>query len=1147
MRILVLFHGMAPITGRPVVGSGLRAYANGEGLRACGHEVVYCTRTEDLPADRRERIEAKRASKTDDLVPELDPVAPGDRQRSDKRKAGPVSGTTSKKKTKASKVRSKPLAAARGKLGSAGVPYCFTDQGELHAVIEAVDPDVVLVEAIEETRRLPEGRFAIVLDLFAPRILEQQYQEGVEERDAVRLFDSLQRADHFIFSNERQKYFYLPLLALAGVDCTRVAGDVVPISCPPTLPKFTKPKSFEFVAGGVFWPWADLSGSLRDLLTILGSRKKGLVRLFGGKYGIRSETTRYLDPRNKLPNSKRLHFEGMVPIDALWKFYANASVAFDLMAPNSERTINLSFRQIDYLRCGLPIITSPGQVLAPELLDTGAGWCVDWGDKAALRALVDRLMDSPKLVEEASRAAQKLASERYSWTKTIAPLDRFVSTPRRSSHGETFVTRITRTQADLWEDFGDNKNLRRRVARQQVDLDKKSAELASRNRAAEEDLARWEVERRQVRGEATKAVEFARKEKTNALLELDELQTRTNKLEAQAKTLEADLRKKTNAILEVEHDRDLLQEEADQRAQEIWAKSKLQIREATKARDSTLERLVAAESRISDLVDDNTASKTALEESQFERERLREDQERRIQQVWTQANSEVLKSQSETNDAKDALVTAKVRIAELEDDVRRKAELYATAEQERVRIQQESDHQLEEVWRVANAQTITAQKEGQELRHELVLRQAEVEEANAEAEKTVEVFERPRAGQQMVLLEAQGERERLQTEFLGKLERAEEAARQLLESARDRAAKLDAERGALRAELDEATQRLSQSEREREVQQKALMEAQLEREALREDQERRIQQVWTQANSEVLKSQSETNDAKDALVTAKVRIAELEDDVRRKTELHATAEQERVRIQQESDQQLEEVWRIANAQTIAAQKEGQDLRHDLVLLKTRVEEATADADKKVEEFEQAQKQSQDLRRQFGQATQEAAELKTALTHAQARTQDLETEVSKRDALVTSMRSIQSESQQRFSDTLHEAEERAVAVLKDTHARLVAQKEEELRFQRDRLVAEGEKKALELADVLEQRDILKQELEASLEASATELGQLHEQKNRDLALANEQRDEAHAESTKFRTERDAERAERLRLQAELDGSLLARLTRKFPGV
>jgi hypothetical protein len=243
-----------------VIGQGLRAYANGQGLASYGHQVFYCTRTEDLPAALSDAT-----SENKNVKPARGKVPTGKAART---------------------ASAAPLATLGGPIGSAGRPYSFTQTDQLQEIVAEVAPDIVLVESPEDMRRLPSGDFSTVLDLYAPRLLEAQYQDGTEERDAVRLFDAISRADHFLFSNERQHHFFLPLLALGGVDCTRAHGDVVPISCPPDLPKRegtkTKgrtPKNIQFVAGGVFWPWADLSDGLRELLQILDEAQAALGRI----------------------------------------------------------------------------------------------------------------------------------------------------------------------------------------------------------------------------------------------------------------------------------------------------------------------------------------------------------------------------------------------------------------------------------------------------------------------------------------------------------------------------------------------------------------------------------------------------------------------------------------------------------------------------------------------------------------------------------------------------------------------------------------------------------------------------------------------------------------------------------------------------
>ena len=476
MRILVLLHGMPPSSNSVVVGTGLRAFANGEGLRMRGHDVFYCTRREDLPESGRGKS-SKRKTVTEVKGANY---PPGDLKRVSEPMesalisiaGGPLGpGLTGRAAApKKTKKDGSGLAVTGGELGSAGNPLAFTDTHELHDVVRYVDPDVVLVEAPEEVRRLPPGTFRIVLDLFAPRMLEQQFQEGTDERESVRVLDALQLADALVFSNERQKYYHLPLLALAGIDCTETAGIVVPIAGPTEQPSFAKPKAPVFVAGGVFWPWADLGPGLAGLHSCLKDAGEGTIHLYGGEYGIRSDTLSYADPRDSLPKkSKHLKFKGMVPIDTLWKQYSKASVAFDLMTPNPEREINLSFRQVDYLRCGLPIITSPRQVIADQLLEYGAGWCVEPGDKKGLAKLIKDLLAHPEKIAKASSAAQKLASDRFTWEHATEALDDLVKTVKKRSHTETFINRIARTQGDLWQEHEENKRLRETVLHLQDD------------------------------------------------------------------------------------------------------------------------------------------------------------------------------------------------------------------------------------------------------------------------------------------------------------------------------------------------------------------------------------------------------------------------------------------------------------------------------------------------------------------------------------------------------------------------------------------------------------------------------------------------------------------------------------------------------
>jgi chromosome segregation ATPase len=185
-------------------------------------------------------------------------------------------------------------------------------------------------------------------------------------------------------------------------------------------------------------------------------------------------------------------------------------------------------------------------------------------------------------------------------------------------------------------------------------------------------------------------------------------------------------------LFEGQAQREQSREDFERRIQQVWTQANSEVGKAQGETSDSEDRLVHAKVRISELETEVEVAKDALFDSQAQRERLREDSERRIQHVWTQANSEVLKAQGETSDVEDHLVKARARLSELEDDVRRMTENLMTAEQESERVQQESDQHLQEVWRSANAQTLAAQSATQDVRNELGVRLARIEELEGE-------------------------------------------------------------------------------------------------------------------------------------------------------------------------------------------------------------------------------------------------------------------------------------------------------------------------------------------------------------------------------------------------------------------------------
>jgi hypothetical protein len=270
----------------------------------------------------------------------------------------------------------------------------YRSPAHLRRLAAQARPDWILCVAPEEAPALAPVA-PLVVDLYAPRLLEGAF-EGLQREEAGRALRAIAAADEVLVSNPRQRWFWAGLLGACGWDLAAPAGLLVPIAALPGPARRKSARPYVLI-GGRPWPWQDASGTIARAVAHLGGRAE--VHTYG------------------LPAQAGAVAKPAVARAAWLDACAGAVAALDRYAPNPERALAQSFRQMDALGCGTPLITDGDTPLADEVRAEGAGWV----DEPLGEALDAALGKRP-------RGVAALAA-RYAPERTEAPL--LAWSPRR--------------------------------------------------------------------------------------------------------------------------------------------------------------------------------------------------------------------------------------------------------------------------------------------------------------------------------------------------------------------------------------------------------------------------------------------------------------------------------------------------------------------------------------------------------------------------------------------------------------------------------------------------------------------------------------------------------------------------------------------
>ncbi|NVZ09987.1 glycosyltransferase [Allochromatium humboldtianum] len=323
----------------------------------------------------------------------------------------------------------------------------YADRETLAALIDEEAPDALILGYWELIELLPESLAApIVLDVVAPRILEAMYQEHLDLADEVRrTLACYRRADRFLVGNRRQASFLLPWLLLAGFDCRADAPiDVLPISAgfervdPLTYSPDTR---LRLVAGGVSWPWRRTEDWLDPLVWALerhGQGRAGLV-MFAGHYVYAADQPPLeLSERERIWPESIVERHGLLPYGEMRAYLRReCHIGLELADANPERRHSQSFRAMEFLSLGLPLICNGYTELAELVRDYDAGWIVDRVED--VDGLIAAILEHPESVELKSANALRLVEERFHYSRTIQPVLDFLAAPVRVRPGAPLI------------------------------------------------------------------------------------------------------------------------------------------------------------------------------------------------------------------------------------------------------------------------------------------------------------------------------------------------------------------------------------------------------------------------------------------------------------------------------------------------------------------------------------------------------------------------------------------------------------------------------------------------------------------------------------------------------------------------------------
>ena len=263
-------------------------------------------------------------------------------------------------------------------------------------------------------------------------------------------------ADFFICASERQRDYWLGVLTAGGRLHPRLYAedpdlrnliDVVPFGCPSSPPcarpllkgrwPNVEPEDKVILWGGGIWNWLDPVTLIQAMPRVLKRHPEAKLLFLGANHpdSVRVPQMRRAWEARSLSRSLGMEDETIlwgdwVPYEERGAYLIEADLGVSLHHRGLEARLAFRTRLLDAIWAGLPMILSPGDVLAEEFVRRDLGYVVDYGAVDQVAEAIGNLLDEPN-PRVARREAFAELRDAFSWCRVVEPLVRFCETPRR--------------------------------------------------------------------------------------------------------------------------------------------------------------------------------------------------------------------------------------------------------------------------------------------------------------------------------------------------------------------------------------------------------------------------------------------------------------------------------------------------------------------------------------------------------------------------------------------------------------------------------------------------------------------------------------------------------------------------------------------